>query len=83
MSAGAVVERAWSATVTRPTLERRVMSDARDALRTALPSAVLGGVVWLFLAFATGSEPNFLQGALFVLAFGVVSAIGYHYSQGG
>ena len=58
------------------------MSDATGALRTAVPSAVLGGVVWLFLAFATGSEPNFLQGALFVLAFGVVSAVGYHYSRG-
>ena len=58
------------------------MTDSREALRYALPSAVLGGVVWLFLAFATGSEPNFLQGALFVLAFGVVSAIGYHYGRG-
>ena len=57
------------------------MPAPREALRYAVPSAVLGGVVWLFLAFATGSEPDFLQGALFVLAFGVVSAIGYRYGR--
>jgi hypothetical protein len=57
------------------------MSDATGALRAAVPSAVLGAVVWLVLAFATGSEPDFVQGALFVVGFGVVSAIGYHYSR--
>jgi hypothetical protein len=58
------------------------MSSSRDALRYAAPSAVLGAVVWLFLAFATGSEPDFVQGALFVVGFGVVSAVGYHYGRG-
>jgi hypothetical protein len=57
------------------------MSTPRDAFRDAVPSAVLGGVVWLVLAFATGAEPNFLHGALFVLGFGVVSAVGYYYGR--
>jgi hypothetical protein len=57
------------------------MPEVRDALRTAVPSAVVGGLVWLVFAFATGTEPDFLQGALFVLAFGVVSAVGYLYSR--
>ncbi|WP_173862811.1 hypothetical protein [Salinigranum rubrum] len=57
------------------------MPDVFDTLRAAVPSAVVGGVVWLVFAVATGSEPDFLQGALFVLAFGVVSAVGYLYSR--
>jgi hypothetical protein len=57
------------------------VSTPRDALRYAVPSAVLGGVVWLLLAFATGSEPDVLRGVLFVLAFGVVSAVGYRYGR--
>jgi hypothetical protein len=57
------------------------MSDVRDALRYAIPSAVVGGVVWLFIAYASGGEFDFVQGAMFVVAFGVVSALGYHYGS--
>lgn len=57
------------------------MSDARDALRYAVPSAIVGGLVWLVIATATGAKPDFLRGALFVLAFGAVSAVGYLYSR--
>jgi hypothetical protein len=58
----------------------RVVTDVTRTLRIATPSALLGGAVWLGLTFLQGAEPNWLQGALFMLAFGVVATLGYHYS---
>lgn len=57
------------------------MTDASRAMRVAAPSAALGGAVWLGLAVLQGTDPDWVQGALFMLAFGVVAALGYHYSS--
>lgn len=58
-----------------------VVTDVSRTLRIATPSALLGGAVWLGYTLLQGTDPNWLQGAVFMFAFGVVATLGYHYSS--
>ncbi|WP_233514253.1 MULTISPECIES: hypothetical protein [unclassified Haloferax] len=56
------------------------MTDILAALRYSTPLAVVAGVVWFLVASWSG-EPNWVEGAVFVVGFGVVATLGWHYSD--
>ncbi|KAB1193125.1 hypothetical protein GJR96_06580 [Haloferax sp. MBLA0076] len=55
------------------------MSEITDALRYATPMALTAGVVWYLVASLSG-EPNWVDGAVFMLVFGIVVTLGWYYS---
>lgn len=57
------------------------MTEYRNAMLYATVSALVGGGVWLGITYAMNDEPNWLFGAFFMLAFGVVVAYGQLKSQ--
>ncbi|AKU07915.1 hypothetical protein C5C07_14435 [Haloferax sp. Atlit-4N] len=64
----------------RPERVGTVVSDIVDALRYSTPLALVAGVVWYLVASWSG-EPNWVEGAVFVVGFGVVATLGWHYSD--
>jgi hypothetical protein len=50
-----------------------------SALRYSIPMALVGGAVWYLVSSLTG-EPNFVDGAVFMLVFGIVVTLGWFYS---
>ncbi|ELZ65226.1 hypothetical protein C457_17042 [Haloferax prahovense DSM 18310] len=64
----------------RPERVGTVVSDIVDALRYSTPLALVAGVVWFLVASWSG-EPNWVEGAVFVVGFGVVATLGWHYSD--
>ncbi|WP_244877435.1 hypothetical protein [Haloferax prahovense] len=56
------------------------MTDILAALRYSTPLAVVADVVWFLVASWSG-EPNWVEGAVFVVGFGVVATLGWHYSD--
>ncbi|RDZ45091.1 hypothetical protein C5B91_07835 [Haloferax sp. Atlit-10N] len=64
----------------RPERVETVVTDILAALRYSTPLAVVAGVVWFLVASWSG-EPNWVEGAVFVVGFGVVATLGWHYSD--
>lgn len=64
----------------RPERVGTAVSDIVDALRYSTPLALVAGVVWYLVASWSG-EPNWVEGAVFVVGFGVVATLGWHYSD--
>lgn len=50
-----------------------------EILRYAMPMALVAGLAWYLVSSLTG-EPNWVEGAVFMLVFGVVITLGWFYS---
>jgi hypothetical protein len=55
------------------------VSDIVDALRYATPMALVAGVVWYLVASLSG-DPNWFEGSLYMVVFGIVVTLGWYYS---
>ncbi|WP_410766447.1 hypothetical protein [Haloferax sp. DFSO60] len=56
------------------------MAEIVSALRYSIPMALVAGTVWYLVSSLTG-EPNFVDGAVFMLVFGIVVTLGWFYSS--
>ncbi|MFC7202792.1 hypothetical protein ACFQJC_04645 [Haloferax namakaokahaiae] len=54
--------------------------DVVSALRYSLPMALVAGTVWYLVSSLT-REPDFVDGAVFMVVFGVVVTLGWFYSS--
>jgi membrane protein YdbS with pleckstrin-like domain len=57
------------------------MSDVVSRLQTAIPMALVGGVVYAGVSYAVDGRVDFVGGAVFMLVFGVVVTVGLVYAD--